>query len=185
MSIILLRHAVTDSNRRTFAGRRDVPLNREGQAQAIQLSRRLSNRTVHAVLTSPLRRSIQTAKPLLDLTRAKHLVCPGLQEIDFGDLEGTDKSAIVVKLRRDYRYRALPGGESLYDVRSRLRPVMLQLMALQRNGGDVVVVGHYWSCKMLFGLLSGQSLSQSCGRSEYKPRPAQWIVLDLPVQNRA
>ncbi len=179
MSIILIRHGATDSNQRTFAGRIDVELNAKGHKQAVDIASQLSRRPIIAVFTSPLLRASQTAEPLAASTAAQLIVSNELQEINFGLLEGEPKSTTALKLRRDYRYQSLPQGESLYQVRIRLRSVLQQILVLHSPGIDVAVIGHYWSCKMLFGLLSGKSFAQACERSDYKPDPGEWVELDI------
>jgi broad specificity phosphatase PhoE len=88
-SFLCLRHGMTDWNKQgRFQGLTDNTLNEEGVAQAHAAARRLERVAVDAIVSSPLRRAIETA----DIAAAALLkpvnIDTGIIECDFGSLEG-------------------------------------------------------------------------------------------------
>ena len=84
--VVLVRHGETTW---TIAGRHtshtDIPLTDRGRAQARELAAVLSDRPFALVLTSPLRRAVETAQ-LAGYAGAER--CHDLQEWDYGAFEG-------------------------------------------------------------------------------------------------
>ena len=74
-------------------------------------------------------------------------------EINYGDYEGASKESARLKLRTAHRYERIPRGESLYDLYLRVRELSLELSHVLSKGHRIVVVGHYWSNRMLIGCL--------------------------------
>ena len=79
MRLILIRHAETDGNKRSFVGRQDLPLNANGHAQALELARALAPLSIDIVLASPLRRAVQTAGPIASATHPNPVI-PAMAE---------------------------------------------------------------------------------------------------------
>jgi probable phosphoglycerate mutase len=62
---LLIRHALNDTIGKKFAGRMaGVSLNEEGDAQSLELARRLAALPIAAIYSSPLERAIATVKPV-------------------------------------------------------------------------------------------------------------------------
>lgn len=78
----MIRHArpVRVENR---AGRpADPPLGELGQRQAARLARWLADEPIHALYASPMRRAVETARPLAERTGLELRLEPGLVELD-------------------------------------------------------------------------------------------------------
>ena len=150
LRLFLVRHGETESNRQGLAlGRADVPLNDLGRKQAGQLASAFADEPLLAVYSSPLQRTIDTARPIAaahDLTVA---IEPAFIEMDVGEVEGLTFS----ELRERYPQlletwgsaqgpqSPMPGGERLLDVQQRaIRAV--QSLATRHADGDVCVVTH-------------------------------------------
>lgn len=175
--IILIRHAETDRNRTHYAGREDVPLNVHGLRQARHLAAALDGETVSAIFCSPLSRAIATAAPLAEKRGMEVTLRDALLEIDFGTLQGTEKARHDLSLRKHHREQPIPGGESLRDVWFRLRPLGVELLRLMRDGGIPVVVGHYWSNRLLADMLAGRTFEHALTKDGYKPENASAYAL--------
>ncbi|MGQ9369171.1 histidine phosphatase family protein [Azospirillum sp. ST 5-10] len=125
-AVLFCRHGETESNVGGWlAGSRDVALTARGRAQAEDAGRRLAAAGVRvpAIHTSPQRRARDTAAIL-----ARWLGCPvsvavGLEERNWGELEGKALPADLLRER-------VPGGESLAAFRARVAA------ALDRLPGD-------------------------------------------------
>lgn len=161
--LILLRHGETDWNReRRIQGRTDIPLNDEGLRQARAAARRLAAESRAAatasgnapfarpvaLVSSDLRRCMQTAEPIAAALGIGCTPEPRLRERAFGAFEGRTPA----ELRRDRPLlherwqRRDPdfdgdGGESLRVFADRVRGVLDELATAHR-GATLVVVTH-------------------------------------------
>ena len=88
-SFICLRHGATDWNRQgLFQGRTDNPLNDDGIAQAHAAAEKLRAIELAHVVSSPLRRAVQTAEIIANIASRTVTLDHGLIELDFGSFEG-------------------------------------------------------------------------------------------------
>ena len=138
--IYYVRHGLTDWNvEQRLQGRRDVPLNAEGRAQAAlcgEILRHLLARDGRAAdslgyVSSPLMRASQTMEIMratLGLSAAGFAVDGRLAEIAFGEWEGLtyadvlvrDKDVVARRESEKWNFRP-PGGESYAQVTVRIR----------------------------------------------------------------
>lgn len=140
--LILARHGRTAVNAAgRLLGRADPSLDEIGRAQAVAVADAVG--PVDRVISSPLARCRETA------------ACFGLPvevddrwiELDYGDHEGVALADVPAEIwtawRADADY-ALPGGESLSSLGTRVRAAADELMAGDVTGaaGMVVVVTH-------------------------------------------
>jgi probable phosphoglycerate mutase len=139
----LVRHAAHDLLGRMLTGRRpDVALNESGRANAERLATRLARERPVAVLSSPLERCLETAKPIARACGASLEPSEALDEIDFGgwsgrsfeELGGDPAWAFWNASRGAAR---CPGGESMLEAQARIVRRLERLPA-----GDVVLVSH-------------------------------------------
>ncbi|MGH3934875.1 MAG: bifunctional RNase H/acid phosphatase [Pseudonocardiaceae bacterium] len=165
--LLMLRHGQTEySAQRRYSGRRDLPLTELGERQATAAAARLSTMDrIAAVVSSPMLRARQTAKPVAEALGAPLEVCDGLVETDFGAWEGLT-FAEARERDPDLHTRwitdtsvATPGGESMDAVHRRARRVRDQLVA-DHGGATLVVVSHVTPIKALLrmALDAGPSL---------------------------
>jgi broad specificity phosphatase PhoE len=132
----VVRHGETEwslSGRHT--GRTDLALTEHGERQARRLAARLAGSTFARVLTSPLRRAVQTCELAGFGDVAESDV--NLLEWDYGAYEGQRGSEILAErpdwdLFRD----GCPGGETPSQVGARADRVVSRVRAI---GGDVLV----------------------------------------------
>jgi len=121
--IILVRHGKTDWNRelRIQGGSSDTPLNEDGRQQAEKLASRLSQRSIQAIYSSPLKRAMETAQIIACHHNMEVVAEKSLREIEAGKLEGATSAELGVRfselLTRDGVSYRVPGGESLADLR--------------------------------------------------------------------
>ncbi len=81
MELILIRHALP-VRREVADGAADPELSREGTHQARLLADYLGVEVLDALYTSPMRRAVQTAEPLAQVTGLSPVVVPGVAEWD-------------------------------------------------------------------------------------------------------
>jgi probable phosphoglycerate mutase len=138
--IYYVRHGLTDWNaQHRLQGRHDVPLNREGRAQAVACGDILQDLLLRdgrraeelGFVSSPLVRARETMELLratLGLERDGYAVDERLAEIAFGDWEGLTYDDVlardkdVVARRESNKWGFLPpGGESYAQLTVRIR----------------------------------------------------------------
>ena len=158
--MILVRHGQTMWNAGSasgehFRGQIDVDLNATGLAQAQAVADRLAGIEVAAIYASPLQRAIHTARPIAHGRGLEVQPFCGLLDINYGEWGGRsfgDVAAEWPELYAQWRtapHRVrIPGGESLSDVRARIRQGIQDVVA--RHDGEVaVLVGHQVVNKVL------------------------------------
>jgi ribonuclease H / adenosylcobalamin/alpha-ribazole phosphatase len=134
---LLLRHGETPlSTERRFAGRGDIPLTEEGLRQAAAAAERLAKRGgIDVIVTSPLRRTRQTAEAVASATGAPLVADEGLVETDFGEWEGMTTAEASQRWPEEVSAWmrstdvAPPGGESFADVILRVNAALDRLLA--------------------------------------------------------
>ena len=158
--IYVARHGETTWNLQgRIQGRSDPGLSPEGYAQSLALLEQLKGRSISAVYSSTLRRSILTAQPIADHFGLPLYEQPELDEIAFGILEGKQLLDPDGEVRREWEkfkencftYR-IPGGENYSDVTNRIRPFVETILQNHR-GQEILIVGHRVVNQMLIGLL--------------------------------
>jgi broad specificity phosphatase PhoE len=137
--LVVVRHGATQWSRsRRHTGRTDVPLLDEGRAQAAELGARLVGHAFARVLTSPLRRAVDTSVIAGFGEQAE--VCDDLREWDYGAYEGLTTDDIRAE-RPHWSLWAdgVPEGESAHDVGARADRVVAMARACH---GDVLAFAH-------------------------------------------
>jgi broad specificity phosphatase PhoE len=132
--LILVRHgeSVVGQAKR-YAGHRDTPLSPRGRAQVSRLRARFRRLEPEVVVSSDLRRCLQTARLLAP--QADIVTSSRLRELDFGDWDGRTAEAArrqnpprFDRWMRDPWTNRTPGGESLRQLRSRVRRAVVDLV---------------------------------------------------------
>jgi len=147
LEILLIRHGQTDWNRdRRIMGRRPIPLNKAGRAEARRLARALKDVKIDAIYTSPVLRAVETAHHLRNGGRAAVRHAPEMAEIDYGRWIGkTFEEVISEKAFRVYhknpRKACPPGGEHMMKVFGRTVRFIERLRKKHKKG-RVAVVSH-------------------------------------------
>lgn len=170
--LVLLRHGETRwSAGGHHTGRADLPLTRDGEAQAVAAGRLLADglarrgRTFAQVRTSPLQRARRTAE-LAGYPDAA--LDPDLAEWDYGPVEGRTSEQMSAALGRPWQIfedgvqvatglpapemspgdhavglpSGLPAGETLADVAARAARVLAAVEPVLARDEDVLLVAH-------------------------------------------
>jgi probable phosphoglycerate mutase len=152
---LLLRHGQTElSAERRFAGREDIPLTKEGFAQARAVARRLAGSGVEIIVTSPSRRARHTAEAVAEATGAPLAVDDDLVEADFGAWYGMTFAEVSRQFPDELAGWlasadvAPPGGESFAAVAKRVFSALDRLLETNRER-NLVVVSHMTPIKTL------------------------------------
>lgn len=153
--LYILRHGETFWNLQgKFQGRKDSPLTKKGQAQAIRQKTLLANirNLPPRIYSSPLGRTVHTAR--LALGSDKELILDNrLQEIDFGEWEGSTREDIRSQINYSFEsgiwnFRS-PGGESFEMIFERVQAFLKDLAE------PAIIVTHGTTSIVLRGLCMG------------------------------
>lgn len=164
-TVLLVRHAVNDwvQKKRLAGWTPDVHLNDEGKAQAEALGARLAKLPLAAIYSSPLERTVETARAIA----AHHPDLPlqieaGIGEVDFGLWEGEDLADLArrrmwhviqyVPTRAEF-----PGGETMRAAQMRAVDTIERLVQLHR-GQTIVMVSHSDIIKLVLAFYLGMPL---------------------------
>jgi broad specificity phosphatase PhoE len=145
--IVLVRHGATDwSTARRHTGRTDVPLNSDGEAQAVALGPSMATlraRGPVTVLVSPLQRAWRTAE-LAGLT--PYTLDDDLVEWDYGAYEGLTTPQIRTQAPGWTVFsQPCPEGETADEVAARCDRVLARIAAAAEQAppsSTTVVVAH-------------------------------------------
>ena len=137
--VLLIRHGETEwSLSGQHTGRTDIPLTANGERMAAQVGRALADRRFALILTSPLRRAMQTCQlaGFGELAQVRN----DLEEWDYGAYEGLTTPQIWAQrpgwsLWRD----GCPHGEDAAQVGARADRVIDEARAAE---GDVALFAH-------------------------------------------
>lgn len=146
--VLLVRHGLTPTTGARLPGRaKGLHLSDKGREQAAATAERIARlKKVHAVYTSPLERTRETAAPIGKATGQRPHVTRGLLECDFGDWTGRPLKELnkLPEWRTVQRYPSgfrFPNGESFVEMQTRITTTLGKLVATH-PGETVVAVSH-------------------------------------------
>lgn len=146
VTVYVVRHGVTEANvAGELVGRRDVPLSDEGRRQAAAVARFVGELAPGPVqvASSPLRRAADTAGAVADAFGVDAATDDRLMELDYGDLEGSQFSALLEGWPPEWvvdHGLACPGGESYGALEERLRACLADHVAAAREADAPALV---------------------------------------------
>src|SRR5665213_1843603 len=135
--IWMVRHGETGWSRSgQHTSRTDLPLTPEGERQAESLKGMLAGHRFALVLSSPLKRAVETCR-MVGLTPE---LSDDLREWDYGDYEGLTTAEIQKRAPGWTIFTgAVPNGETAEQVGARADRVIARALAAD---GDVALFGH-------------------------------------------
>ena len=190
--LLLIRHgASADSvEGETFElveGQGDPPLSEVGRHQAERLALRLAPEPLDGLYVSTLRRTAQTAAPLVERTGLAPVVDADLREVYLGEWEGgllrqkaVDGDPLFQRVIKEQRWDLVPGAESREVFGGRLRAAV-ERIAATHPGGRVLVFSHGAAIAELLAQASGaQPFAflnvDNASISKLIVAPERWIV---------
>ena len=158
--IFLVRHGVTTLNeQRRYCGVGNACLSSQGLKQAQSVAGLLSEENFDSIYTSPLKRCLETSRPIAQSHDIRPEPLTGLSEIDFGLWEGLTfeeiQTAYPDQLKAWFENPddfTFPQGESVCDFRKR---VLVSLDTILAGQGDSLTVAHGGSLRIIICHLCG------------------------------
>ena len=168
--LFLVRHgasadSVEGESFELVEGQGDPPLSEIGRHQAEQLALRLATEPFDGLYVTTLRRTVETAAPLVERTALHPVVEADLREVFLGEWEGgllrqkaVDRDPVFDQVMREQRWDVVPGAESREAFGGRLRRAV-ERIAGAHPGGRVLVFSH--------GAAIGELLAQATGSQPF------------------
>jgi broad specificity phosphatase PhoE len=137
--VFLARHGETEwTVTRRHTGSTDVPLTDAGELQAVELGQLLTGVEPDRVLSSPLRRALDTARLAGFEDQVQQV--DALREFDYGEYEGLTSDQIrAVRPDWDLFRDGCPGGETVEQVAARVKPLLDEIVTAGRRA---ILFGH-------------------------------------------
>ncbi len=165
MKLILARHGQTEWNReKRVQGISDIALNSLGIEQAGRLAEALRGEQVERILSSSLKRAVQTAEAVNRFHGLPVEQDNNLGELDQGDFEGRTFPDIMAthadflrKWRADPASVTMPGGESLAILQKRAWQTVEQVLSTEKN---TLIVSHNFTIMTILCTIQGMGLER-------------------------
>ena len=163
-TVYVVRHGESEANREgRYQGRQDSPLSALGHQQAAALAGTLSASRVACVISSPLRRCVETALPVAARLGVPLECDDRVIEIAHGTWEGRLRAEVEREdAARMHAWRTVPqhvrfdGGESLADVDARWR----SFVASRLTEAYAIVVTHDILVRLAILAATNRTLAQ-------------------------
>jgi 2,3-bisphosphoglycerate-dependent phosphoglycerate mutase len=174
--LLLVRHgasadAVEGEEFEFIDGHGNPPLSDIGREQAELVGARLAHLTIDALYVTTLRRTVETAAPLVRRTGLTPVVEPDLREVNLGEWEGglfrqkvADADPMAVRMMQEERWDVVPGAESPEEFGGRIQRAIERIKTAHPDG-RVVAFSH--------GAAIGEVLAQATGS-----RPFAFLMSD-------
>jgi probable phosphoglycerate mutase len=189
--LYLARHGATQlTSEDRFSGAIGVDLSEEGRAQSARLGERLRHEELRAVYSSPLSRTVETARLIAEPCGLEIELRDGLREISHGRWEGLTRREVETRYPDEYAaweedpFTFAPEeGESGVAVLARALPVV-RAVVTRHQGESVLIVSHKATLRLVLSSLIG--VDPRGYRDRLDQAPACLNVLDFrdPVRAR-
>lgn len=155
MEILIVRHGKTDWNiQKKLQGRVDIELNEIGKVQARETAQLLENENIDLIISSPLKRAIQTAEIINESRNIPVIIDERIAERNFGVYEGRDVTTFDFNEFWSFKYpKDFEGAETLDDFFERVYTFLDELkekykdkrILLVTHGGVSIPVNCYFN----------------------------------------
>jgi probable phosphoglycerate mutase len=164
-TVLLIRHGETDFVKTgKMAGRTPgVHLNENGIREAQEIASNLKEAPIKLIYSSPMERTLETARPLAKALGLKIIRSVGLLETDIGAWKGME----IKKARKLPEWKTVqsapsrfkfPGGESFLDAQTRLVKTLEEIISHQTDNALIACFSHADPIRLILAYYLGMSL---------------------------
>ncbi|KMQ50185.1 Phosphoglycerate mutase family protein [Chitinispirillum alkaliphilum] len=168
MSIFyLIRHGECDCGGKYLAGRSEIGLNERGVEQATRLAQKLKETRFDKIISSPIRRTRETAEIIASAQGKSVILDNSFQEISYGEWSGKsfDELSNSRLWDRYNKFRALskiPGGEMIITVQCRMVEGVEKLRR-ESSGEVIAIISHSDPIKSVVAYYCGIPIGNTHG----------------------
>jgi broad specificity phosphatase PhoE len=165
--IILVRHGETQWNlQNRLQGHRNSPLTRNGELQALETKRDLSQYNIHGAYVSPLKRAQDTMDIIIKGREIKAIESNNLKEISLGPWEGKTKEETKKSHPTEYdlfwnkpHEFSLSGAETYLQLQERVVSELKNIFEKETHK-TILVVTHWIAIKVVMAYFTSTPLNQ-------------------------
>ena len=188
--VYVVRHGQTAWNlEEVFRGRMDIPLDETGKKEVHLAGEALKDETLHAIYSSPLSRSMETAENIAKFQNINVEPLEAIVDISYGEWEGVRLEEVQKKypdlyalwLNEPHKV-TFPNGESLEAVRVRVMDAINHLIEKHENE-NIALVAHRVPNKVICCSLLGIDPSNfwriqqdTASTNLFTYKDGQWII---------
>lgn len=149
MKLLVARHGETLFNKENkICGITDIELTCKGIEQAKEIAEKIKELNIDLIISSPMKRTIQTSKVISDICNLQYVTDDRLMEQDYGIYEGCsrmDSNFLNNKKQFAYKY---PNGESMMQVACRVYNLITELNKKYTNK-NILIITHGGICRII------------------------------------
>lgn len=149
MKLLVARHGETLFNKENkICGITDIELTSKGLEQAKEIAQKIKELNIDLIISSPMKRTIQTSKVISDICNLQYITDDRLMEQDYGIYEGCsrmDSNFLNNKKQFAYKY---PNGESMMQVACRVYNLINELNE-KYNNKNILIITHGGICRII------------------------------------
>lgn len=147
--LYIARHGQTVWNAQNkVCGITDVELTDKGREQAKALALKVADKNIDVIISSPLKRAIETSKIVSEICNTPMEIDARLIEQNYGIYEGVDrKDEAFLNNKRNFAYK-YPEGESMMQVAYRVYGLIDEIKSRYKNK-NVLLISHGGVCRVI------------------------------------
>ncbi|MBR2402356.1 MAG: histidine phosphatase family protein [Lachnospiraceae bacterium] len=147
--LYIARHGQTIWNEQNkVCGITDVELTDKGREQAKALALKVADKDVDVIISSPLKRAIETSTIVSEICNVPMEIDDRLLEQNYGIYEGVDrKDEAFLNNKRNFAYK-YPNGESMMQVAYRVYGLIDEIKCKYKDK-NVLIISHGGVCRII------------------------------------
>jgi probable phosphoglycerate mutase len=168
MRLIVIRHARTETNEKEIInGQSDESISESGRREVPALVKKLQAYQFEVIYSSPLKRALETARPIAESHKVDIDIDRRLIEVNMGSFTNKSFESTFEELGmrssdllNTYAYDLRPhGGESAEEVHHRISSFLSDLKSSKHS--SVLVVAHGGVIRWFYYLCKGEKIGRS------------------------
>lgn len=147
--LYIARHGQTVWNTQNkVCGITDVELTEKGREQAKALASAVADKNINVIISSPLKRAVETSRIVSDMYNIPIKIDVRLIEQNYGVYEGVDrKDEAFLNNKRNFAYK-YPNGESMMQVAYRVYGLIDEIRNKYKDK-NVLLISHGGVCRII------------------------------------
>ncbi len=147
--LYIARHGQTVWNTQNkVCGITDIELTEKGRGQAKALASAVADKNINVIISSPLKRAVETSRIVSDMYNIPIKIDVRLIEQNYGVYEGVDrKDEAFLNNRRNFAYK-YPNGESMMQVAYRVYGLIDEIRNRYKDK-NVLLISHGGVCRII------------------------------------